>query len=342
MRKVQKQFSVRLLGEPTKFLGMEITYMREQGLCCVSQRTYIEKLVSVFLSDHDATSTFFPTTPMETRVYDKLELARQEPDFVGPYRSIVGGLLFLFVCTRVDIGFAVSILTQHLACPKPTHFLLAKRVLHYLQGTKTHGLLLGGEVIQSLVAFSDASFANDPFDRRSMGGYIIFLGNSPISWAAKKHRGIQALSSTESEIIQIAETCKELLWLQPLLRDLGFTSINWETLLNGDNQPATHVIMNNPTHSGRSKHMDVKIKFCGEVLAKKETILLKYVPTKYNFADIFTKALSTVRFRDLRSVMLQNLDGIINNSRTTQRNYNLLNDFAQTSPMSKAESPALN
>ena len=166
----------------------------------------------------------------------------------------------------------------------------------------------GGEVIQSLVAFSDASFANDPFDRRSMGGYIIFLGNSPISWAAKKHRGIQALSSTESEIIQIAETCKELLWLQPLLRDLGFTSINWETLLNGDNQPATHVIMNNPTHSGRSKHMDVKIKFCGEVLAKKETILLKYVPTKYNFADIFTKALSTVRFRDLRSVMLQNLE----------------------------------
>ena len=85
--------------------------------------------------------------------------------------------------------------------------------------------------------------------------------------------------------------------------------------------------------------MDVKIKFCGEVLAKKETILLKYVPTKFNFADIFTKPLSTVRFRDLRSVMLQNLDGIINNSRTTQRNFALLQDFAQTSPMSKTDSP---
>ena len=168
------------------------------------------------MNDHDSNSVFFPTTPMETRVYNKLVLAQQEPDFLGPYRSIVGGLLFLFVCTRVDIGFAVSILTQHLACPKPTHFLLAKRVLHYLQGTRTHGLLLGGEIIQSLVAFSDASFANDPFDRRSMGGDIIFLGNSPISWAAKKHRGVQALSITESEIIQITETYKELLWLQPL------------------------------------------------------------------------------------------------------------------------------
>ena len=62
VRKIQKQFSVRLLGEPTKFLGMEITYMREQGICCISQQTYIDKLVSTFLSDHDSTSVFFPTT----------------------------------------------------------------------------------------------------------------------------------------------------------------------------------------------------------------------------------------------------------------------------------------
>ena len=54
-----------------------------------------------------------------------------------------------------------------------------------------------------------------------MGGYIIFLGNSPVSWAAKKHRGIQALSSTESEILQVVETTKELLWLQPLPLDVG-------------------------------------------------------------------------------------------------------------------------
>ena len=63
---------------------------------------------------------------MEAHVYDKLQLAHEEPDFEGPYRSIVGGLLFLFVSTRVDIGFALSILSQHLSNPKPTHFMLAK------------------------------------------------------------------------------------------------------------------------------------------------------------------------------------------------------------------------
>ena len=91
----------------------------------------------------------------------------------------------------MDIGFAMSILTQNLARPKPTHFILAKKVLAYLHGTKSLGLILGGEVSSDLCAFSDASFANDPQDRKSMGGYIVFLGNSPISWAAKKHRGFK-------------------------------------------------------------------------------------------------------------------------------------------------------
>ena len=130
------------------------------------------------------------------------------------------------------------------------------------------------------------------------------------------------------------------MWLQPLLSDLGFVEINWSTVFNGDNTPATHVIMNNPTHSGQSKHMDIKIKFCGEVLMR-ESISLKYVHTKFNFTDIFTRPLSTVRFRDLRSVMLQNLDGIINNSRTAQRTYNVLKDFVKDTPVSKSEHSAL-
>ena len=169
VKRVQRTFSVHVLGEPTKFLGMEISYLRQQGVCCVSQCAYIEKLASVFLRDWDSTSFSPPTTPMEAHVYDKLQLAHEEPNFEGPYRSIVGGLLFLFVSTRVDIGFALSILSQHLYNPKPMHFMLAKRVLQSLLGTKTHGLILGGKFIPSLIAFLDASFANDPIDRRSMG-----------------------------------------------------------------------------------------------------------------------------------------------------------------------------
>ena len=69
-----------------------------------------------------------------------------------------------------------------------------------------------------------------------MGGYVVFLGNSPISWAVKKHRGILAVSSTESEIVQVAELRKELLWLQPLLLELGYPNIDWYTVLLTNNR----------------------------------------------------------------------------------------------------------
>ena len=66
IRRVQQCFYIRVLGEPTKFLGMVITYLCQQGICCVSQHTYIEKLASTYLIEHTS-SPFpaFPTTPME-------------------------------------------------------------------------------------------------------------------------------------------------------------------------------------------------------------------------------------------------------------------------------------
>ena len=127
---------------------MEITYLRGQGICCISQQTYIDKLAKhFFLVGNDTHFPAYPATPMEVNIHNKLIQAMDKLNFEGPYRSIVGGLLYSFVCTRVDIGFSVSILIRHLSNPKPTHFMMAKHVLFYLQGTKSFGLLLGGEVI---------------------------------------------------------------------------------------------------------------------------------------------------------------------------------------------------
>ena len=90
--------------------------------------------------------------------------------------------------------------------------------------------------------------------------------------------------------------------------------------------------------------MDVKVKFCGKVLAKKDKILLKYVPSKLNFADIFTKPLGTVRFRDLRSILIQDLSGISSNAKFIQRTFTVLKDFIKSpakSPVSIPEQSAL-
>ena len=88
VNKVQQFFLIRFQGEPKKFLGMEITYLRQEGVCCISQRNYIEKLATMFLRDQISSPLpVFPTTPMEANVYDKLLAAKEEQKFEGPYRS---------------------------------------------------------------------------------------------------------------------------------------------------------------------------------------------------------------------------------------------------------------
>ena len=95
-----------------------------------------------------------------------------------------------------------------------------------------------------------------------------------------------------------------------------------------------YILLNSPTHSSQTKHMDIRIKFCGEVLAKRQKIALKYVPTKLNFVDIFTKPLATARFRELRGILVQNLDGIVYNSKFLHRTFAFLKDF-MTTPFSQ-------
>ncbi|XP_062076274.1 uncharacterized mitochondrial protein AtMg00810-like [Humulus lupulus] len=100
------------------------------------------------------------------------------------YRSVIGALQYLSH-TRPDISFSVNKLSQFLKAPTMVHWNAAKRILRYLKG------------------FSDADWACCPDDRRSVGGYCEFLGDTLMSWSSKK-QSVVARSSTESEYRALA------------------------------------------------------------------------------------------------------------------------------------------
>lgn len=58
----------------------------------------------------------------------------------GKYREAVGSLIYLSTCTRPDISFAVSKLSQHCAEPTQEHWNTIKHVFRYLKGTAGHKL----------------------------------------------------------------------------------------------------------------------------------------------------------------------------------------------------------
>ena len=215
------------------------------------------------------------------------------------------------VCTRPDVAFCVSCLTSYFSAPKQVHWDTAMRCLGYLKATENLGLILGKGGEPSMTCYSDSDWASNPITRRSIGGHVLYFGTSMIVWNSKTQKGILALSSTESEYIEMAMAIRQVLYLQPIFIELRFERIHETTVIFGDNRPAIFS-MGNESSKSRTKHMDVRLKFCGEVL-KQGLLKIKYVPTAANIADIFTKPLPSPRFRLLRDELVSDVRVFINN-----------------------------
>ncbi|KAM1890668.1 hypothetical protein ACFX14_034025 [Malus domestica] len=128
------------------------------------------------------------------------------------YHSLVGALQYL-TWTRLDLSFAVNLVCQYMHNPRISHFQAVKRVLRYLKGSLDLGLWFSKcSTPPTITAFSDTDWAGCALDRISTRGYCVYLGNSLISWSAKKQPTV-ARSSTEVEYRSLTNTASEITWL---------------------------------------------------------------------------------------------------------------------------------
>ncbi|KAL5831848.1 hypothetical protein ACOSQ4_017202 [Xanthoceras sorbifolium] len=91
-------------------------------------------------------------------------------------------------------------------------------------------------------AFSDADWGSCVDIRKSVTSFCIFIGDSLVSWKAKKQATISR-SSAEVEYRALASTPSEITWLQQLLRDFQ-VDVSSPALLFCDNQAAIHIAFN--------------------------------------------------------------------------------------------------
>lgn len=286
---IQEAFEMSDLGLLSYSLGLEFLFQREGIL--VTQRQYIKEMLRDFGLEH--------CKPVPTPMVEKLKLT---PDMGAPladaarYQQMVGKLIFL-THTRVDICYAVSVVSRFMQCPQEPHAQAVKHVFRYLKGTSDLALCYRKGENNDLYGYTDADWAADAYDRKSTTGFVFFLGQSPITWNSRKQPTV-ALSSTESEYMAVTEGTKEVVWLRRLLGEIHIQNLLDSTPIYGDNQGSIN-LAHNPVYHGRTKHIEVRHHFIREKIVSGE-VNLDYIPTTEQLADILTKPLGRTAFERLR------------------------------------------
>lgn len=156
-------------------------------------------------------------------------------------------------CSRPDLAFSVNCHAQFASCPAERHILTVKRVLRYLHHTTDARLSLGptSSVSDSatnskdhlgslrIQGWFDASWADDPEDRRSTFSYALTYGSSTLIWKSKKHCAY-TLSTTDAEYVAATELTRELSFIRNIFEELGIPFV-MPVLLYGDNVNANNL-----------------------------------------------------------------------------------------------------
>nr|GEU68074.1 hypothetical protein [Tanacetum cinerariifolium] len=175
------------------------------------------------------------------------------------YHSKIGPLMYL-ISSRPDIVQAVCYCARYQARLTKKHLKEFKRIFRYLRGTINMGLWYPKDSGFELTAFSDADHA------RSKAEYLV-----------------------------LSSGCAQVMWMRTQLKDYGF---NYNKIpLYCDSQSAI-AISCNPVQHSRTKHIHTRYNFIKEQVENDITGLY-FVRTKYQLADMFTKALPDDRFQYL-------------------------------------------
>ena len=113
------------------------------------------------------------------------------------YQRFVGKLNYLTI-TWHDIYFLVSVVSQFLQSPCGNHWDAAIRIVRFVKGTPSQGVLYENTSYTQVVGYSDADWACAPTDKHSTSGYFVFMGGNLIFRKSKK-QDVVTRSSVEAE-----------------------------------------------------------------------------------------------------------------------------------------------
>jgi hypothetical protein len=287
---LNKNFSMKDLGEAAYILGIKIYRDRSRRLIGLSQSTYLDKVLKKFKMDQSKKG-FLPVlqgvklsqTQCPTTAEDIEKMK------VIPYASAIGSIMYAMLCTRPDVCLAISLAGRYQSNPGVDHWTAVKNILKYLKRTKDMFLVYGGDEELVVKGYVDASFDTDPDDSKSQTGYVFILNGGAVSWCSSK-QSVVAGSTCEAEYIAASEAAHEGVWMKEFISDLGvIPSASGPMTIFCDNTGAI-AIAKEPRFHKKTKHIKRRFNSIREYVKDGDIEICK-VHTDLNVADPLTKPL---------------------------------------------------
>jgi hypothetical protein len=138
-------------------------------------------------------------------------------------------LLHLAINTRPNIAFVVSRFAQYITQPNSQCWAALKRLIRYLKGTRTKGIIydiqpnpvtIDDDAACHIKDYTDSDWAGDISTCKSTSGYLFLGAGALIAWGSNK-QPIVALSTCEAEYIAASDAAREAIWLRNLLAEIN-------------------------------------------------------------------------------------------------------------------------
>ncbi|KAG0160097.1 hypothetical protein PDIDSM_7624 [Penicillium digitatum] len=286
---LKKEWEMREL-DATWFLNICILRDRDQKKLWLCQDSYIESMTNKY----------------------NLVTTRK----IHGYQAKVGSAQYATTISRPDAAKATSKVAEFLTNPGPKHMDAIDRIIQYLYETRYWAIEYGTRprdayptqsennpglslAAKSIEFASDASFG-DNRDRKSSEGYLCKLYGGPIDWKASKQKTVTT-STTEAELLALAEAGKTIQWWRRVLHSLGFEPDHPLSIMC-DNQQTVDLL----TKEGAAMHTKLRHVDINRCWMKQEVcegrVNVDWVPTAAMPADGLTKVLPKQKqqvFREL-------------------------------------------
>ena len=294
---IQKEFSVNIQHNQVDYLGCEFHMNKEKTRGWLGQPSTIKSLEQKCGERAmKERLSMTPGTPRFTVRRLKNEEYKVNAKDHEAYRSGVGTLLYLTKHSRPDISIPVRGLSKTMDASAQAHLKEMYKLIRFVLSTNDYGLKF--KLIKRirkwvLKALSDSDFAKDKETRISVFGYVIYFCGIPIAWRSKGMKSV-VLSTTEAEYMALSEVVKELKLIVQLLQTMNIT-VELPITVHVDNVGAIW-LYNNRNTGDRTKHIDIRTAFVKEY-QEDGKIIIKFVKSEDNEADIFTKNTSGIIYQ---------------------------------------------